>query len=186
MRPLDKSLNSRPMSDSDVSYIPDSSSESSSCESDIDNDAELDEQTINSQEWSFPVVQTDVFEYCGEGGFGRSVPDASHDTIEFFKPFVGDEILDLMVLETNRNGQQLLLGQSTLSPHSRVGCWTDTDKDEMTVFLGLLLWMRMVRMPTLECYWRKSRIFENSVAARLMTRNLQGSPKFQAVFAWKS
>ncbi len=41
----------------------------------------------------------------------------------------------------------------------------------MRQFLGLLLWMGLVRMPTIDLYWRQTPIFENSIAARTMTRN---------------
>jgi len=98
------------------------------------------------------------------------VPDAGHEPIDFLNLFVDDSVLEMMVTETNRNAHQVL-GQKTLSPESRIGNWIDTDKNEMRLFLGLLIWMGLDRMPTLDADWRKSVIYSNSVASRTITRN---------------
>lgn len=50
-----------------------------------------------------------------------------------------------MVNETNRNAhQKIALG---LTEHSRLKSWTDTYVNEMKLFIGILLWMGLVKLP---------------------------------------
>src|SRR6218665_599821 len=62
--------------------------------------------------------------------------------VEFFKCFVTDEVVDLLVSETNRFADQFL-ASATLTPKSRSRSWVPTDSTEMHKFLGLVLMMGM-------------------------------------------
>jgi len=120
--------------------------------------------------WSSPVQQNIVFEYFSEDIISDTVPDARHEPIDFSNLFIDDSVLEMMVTETNRNAHQVL-GQKALSPESFIANWIDSDKYEIRLFLGLVIWMGLVGMPTLDAYWRESVIYNNSVASKTMTRN---------------
>ena len=49
--------------------------------------------------------------------------------------------------------------------------WKETNSEEMEAFIGLLLWMGLVKMPSIKCYWQQSKLYRNSVAQQTMTRN---------------
>ncbi|XP_072387018.1 uncharacterized protein [Diabrotica undecimpunctata] len=58
----------------------------------------------------------------------------------FFKEFVCDEVITLMVNETNLYGEQCLAKEG-LTQKSRIKKWTPTDHLEMERFIGILSWM---------------------------------------------
>ena len=87
--------------------------------------------------------------------------------MEFYSLFFDDEIVQLMVLETNRYAAQ----RKDFTPHSRMNKWYDTNPAEMGQFCGLVMWMGLVRMPSVQSYWQHSCLYRNDVAAKTMTRN---------------
>ena len=168
---------------SDMTYVLSSDSEASSmeCYSDSETENNIDGsgssgtkkllETGGLSEWNQPAGKQKIFQCTSDSINGSSdiVPAADSHPVNFFHLLVDDEVIQLMVDETNRNGQQVCSpGQNT--PNSRFNYWRDTDKDEIKVFLGILLWMGLVCMSTIECYWRNSELYRNSVA-KVMTRN---------------
>ncbi|KAL4103566.1 hypothetical protein QTP88_018927 [Uroleucon formosanum] len=105
------------------------------------------------------------------GNYGPLVIlDEVSEPIDFFKLFLTDEIIQLMVIETNRNAQQLLSSQR-ISRRSRFSSWEPVTKDDIEHFLGLLLWMGLVKMPSLSDYWNRAECYQNNVASKTMSRN---------------
>ena len=88
-----------------------------------------------------------------------------------------DEIINIMVKETNRYAARTTSTRE-LKARSRMKVWTETNPAEMPQFCGLLLWMSLVRMPSIDCYWKKSPLYRNDVACKTMTRN-----RFQLLLA---
>jgi hypothetical protein len=71
---------------------------------------------------------------------GIAVATAGFEPLNYFRLFVGDQLVSEMVTETNRYAHQLL-HNPRLKPHSRMHVWTDVSEEEMKRFLGLLLLM---------------------------------------------
>lgn len=84
--------------------------------------------------------------------------------------FITNEIIDLMVVETNRNADQMLNGRR-ITKASRYSKWTPTDSDEIKLFLGLLIWMGLMPLPSLKNYWSVKTRYKNHVASKIMSRN---------------
>ena len=72
--------------------------------------------------------------------------------IELLQLFITDEIVMIMVNETNKYAQQFVANTS-LKPKSRVHQWEPTTSNEMHKFLGILFLMGVVTKPTIEDYW---------------------------------
>ena len=87
---------------------------------------------------------------------------------DFFKLFLTEEVLELMVTETNRYAAQSKA--STKLPKARIHEWYDTDQKEMECFIGILIWMGLSQYPSIESYWSKSVLYENKIR-NLMPRN---------------
>ena len=49
--------------------------------------------------------------------------------------------------------------------------WVETDQEEMKNFFGLILWMELVRLNSVENYWSKNTLFQQDVPRSIMTRN---------------
>lgn len=89
--------------------------------------------------------------------------------LDVFKFFVNDELLELIVTQTNIfAGQQLSKRQSS---KSRMKSWTDTNKVEICKFLGVTLAMGLTTVPTINLYWSKDPLYHNKYISSVMTRD---------------
>lgn len=86
------------------------------------------------------------------------------------KLFLSADILECMVLETNKNAEQYLKN-NRISRTSRYGKWEPVTSDIMIQFIGLLLWMGIVKLPSISDYWSKAHRYANIVAPKVMSRN---------------
>ncbi|XP_050064607.1 piggyBac transposable element-derived protein 4-like [Aphis gossypii] len=87
---------------------------------------------------------------------------------DFFSLFVDNEILSILVNETNRYGNNLC--SLPLRPKSRLKKWTEVNIDEMKTFLGIVMWMGLTPQPSLASYWSKSYLYRSEIP-KYMTRN---------------
>lgn len=97
----------------------------------------------------------------------ETMPDAT--PYQFFSLFVGDDVINLIVNETNRYAQQLIQNKN-LKRKARLKRWTPTDASEIRNFLGILLWMGLVQMLSIACYWKKDGIYQCNIP-KYMSRN---------------
>lgn len=88
--------------------------------------------------------------------------------VDFFLLFVDEDLLNLMVQETNKYASQKA-GKTNL-PHARILNWKYTNIQEMKVFLGMQIWIRLVQMPKLICYWSNNALYSNEIKS-VMSRN---------------
>lgn len=84
--------------------------------------------------------------------------------------FCSDDIIELIVIETNRNADQFL-SKIRLSKASRFSKCVPTNYNEIKKFIGLLLWMGLVQMPSIESYWSTKSRYTNNIAGKTMPRN---------------
>lgn len=88
---------------------------------------------------------------------------------EFYKLFFDNDVLDFLIEETNRYASQLLVNRS-VKTFSRIKKWYPVDRTEMNNFLGIVMWMGLVQMPSLSDYWKKNVLYQNYVT-NIMSRN---------------
>lgn len=89
----------------------------------------------------------------------------------FFSLFVDNEVIDLMVEQTNLYATQVILLAEDIPNSSRLHKWSPTDKKEMKKFLGLIGYMGLVKMPTIRHYWSRKPLFRNDNISKVMSRN---------------
>ncbi|KAK9674605.1 Transposase IS4, partial [Popillia japonica] len=73
--------------------------------------------------------------------------------------------------ERNRNALQTKQKNGPAKTKSRLSCWNPTTLQEMKQFIGLLLYIGLVKYPMIERYWSKKPTYKNAVAPRIMPRN---------------
>ena len=88
----------------------------------------------------------------------------------YFSLFVTDAVLSIIVEETNRNAQQYI-SSHRIRRHSRLSKWKDTDMEETKKFLGLVMYMGLVKYPSISDYWSGDPIFANEFCIGVMSRN---------------
>ncbi|XP_039300901.1 piggyBac transposable element-derived protein 1-like [Nilaparvata lugens] len=89
--------------------------------------------------------------------------------IDFLELFVTEDVINYLVIETNRYANQRL-ANTRLSAGARMNKWVNTTVKEMKLFLGMIIYMGILVLPTVAHYWRKSSIF-TSVLPKYMSRN---------------
>jgi hypothetical protein len=116
-------------------------------------------------------------------GFPRlkiNIP-ASATVWDCFNLFFTGDIIELIVIETNRHAEQLF-SNNIISKYSRYTRWVSTDSNEIKLSSGLLIWMVLVQMPNLESYWSTKLRYKNNVAHKIMSINsFQDFGTFQTV-----
>jgi hypothetical protein len=158
-------------SQSDVSSLDDDFAriqfESSSSEDEITDDDR------DSQVWTEIESETDA-EFQEDHGIVEEVPATSEDNtinpIDCYRHFITDEIISLMVHETNRYAEQYLQTKK-LSKRSQTLQWKPTTNEEMLQFLGIVIQMGLVKMPKVDYYWSKSKLYGSEVIQNTMSRD---------------
>ncbi|XP_026819540.1 piggyBac transposable element-derived protein 4-like [Rhopalosiphum maidis] len=160
--------------DSDPIYCVENENNSDSQESSDDED-QIENQILpisnNSQSNWNTVTGTNQknFNFTGNSG-PLVILDEDIGPMDYFKLFLTDNIIELMVIETNRNAQQFLNTQ-TITRGSRFSFWQPINKNDMEKFMGLLMWMGLVKMTSIADYWSKAERYKNGVAPKIMSRN---------------
>ncbi|GFU56700.1 piggyBac transposable element-derived protein 4 [Trichonephila clavipes] len=80
--------------------------------------------------------------------------DASSGKMQYYEALIDNNLIDLIVHETNRYAEQTI-GRSIPRRHSRSKKWEPTSKVEMHVFIALIIHQVIVKKTTNEQYWSK-------------------------------
>ena len=78
---------------------------------------------------------------------------------DVYRFIVDDELLNLIVSMTNENAK-------TKKPH-----WKDVDLDELLNFFTIMLYMGLVKYPTIADYWANSFLYKNEFVKSVMPRD---------------
>nr|CAI5836004.1 unnamed protein product [Callosobruchus analis] len=137
---------------------------------------EAQEEVASQSEgtWRQPVGNHQVFYYFAESGLHAGYAATlinNLSTYSCFRSIVDDKIIDEMVNQTNLYASQVMADSEDVSKESRLNRWVPTDKEEMLKFIGIVAYMGMVRMPSLEKYWSNDELFHISIIPRIMPRN---------------
>ena len=90
---------------------------------------------------------------------------------EYLSLFLTNDILTVMVDETNLYATQHLGTLDDVGPRSRLHRWTPIDISEMKRFIGLIGWMGLVKVPKLSDYWNTSELYSLELPKTTMSRN---------------
>lgn len=83
--------------------------------------------------------------------------DGQEQPVDFFKRFVDNDIIQLLVCQTNLYAKQMKLKH-----------WHDTDESEIKSFVGMLIAMGLHDLPRTELYWSSDRLFRVTPIAHIM------------------
>ncbi|CAF1508640.1 unnamed protein product [Adineta ricciae] len=149
-------------------------SEVSSLDADFDtmhlesdsSDEEVTDEDIDSHTWNKIEPESDA-EFVEDHGLIEDVTPISKDDtinpIDCYRHFITDEIIDLMVRETNRYAEQYLQSHE-ISRRSMFHQWKPTTNEEMLKFFGIIIEMTFIQMPKLKYYWSSSKFQQDPIA----------------------
>lgn len=133
-----------------------------------------DVEPPRKSEWNDPEGNHMMFgtEYNDSEGISPEYAAAlvNENPFTFYSSFVDDQIINLMVRETNLYATQLLTSTEDVPEYSRLHKWTPTTCEEMLKFLGLIGYMGLVKMPSIRHYWSRKQLYRNDVS-NVMSRN---------------
>ncbi|KAI4463228.1 piggybac transposable element-derived protein 4 [Holotrichia oblita] len=130
-------------------------------------DAEVPD--VENDKWTDYEGRHKIFTFTGKSGLQIELPQTI-TPYEAFSLFVDDEVINMIVVETNKYAEQKLKNNQHKTS-SRINKWVPTNSDEIKKFLGLVLWMGLVKLGSIPSYWSTNSIYKNKVAAKIMSRN---------------
>jgi hypothetical protein len=89
--------------------------------------------------------------------------------IDFVKTFMCEELIELMVIESNRYYQQIV--QTKKSPYSRLRQWRETDVNEMYTFLAVYMLMVRNQKVSVSEYWSTDRLLCSPIFHEIISKN---------------
>lgn len=83
---------------------------------------------------------------------------------DFFKLLFSNQIIDHIVVETNRYAEQCI-GNSIIQSEN----WHDTNKQEMEVFIGILMFMILTLLPSVKSFWdgMQAEFYQSKVLSKM-------------------
>lgn len=100
--------------------------------------------------------------------------DEESTPIDIFSHFFDNEVLDLLVTQTNLYYEQYIQmkgGVETLPAFARARSWTPVSVPELKVFIAVVLYMGLVRLPNYDMYWSKDDLINLQSLSSYMTRD---------------
>ena len=83
-----------------------------------------------------------------------------------FDQMFTDEIWNLMVTETNRYHDQ----QAASEPNKHKRKWRPVTKEEMQAFIGIIIYMGIVKLPRITMYWSMDNLVHQESVSSVMTQ----------------
>ena len=152
--------------DSDLDFS-DLESEEDQNEGEEDAEQEVSDEDADPDElrWSDQLTDLRIPDFVEASGIKFQLPD-NPTPVDFFVAFVGEDLLNQIVQETNLYARQKLAD----SP-ARLANFRPVTVHELKAFLGVNIIMGINRLPTLDLYWSTDVYFGNQGIKKVMPKN---------------
>ncbi|CAF1437398.1 unnamed protein product [Adineta ricciae] len=140
----------------------------SDCYDENENEGEdtiENEQTELEWNWSQNFVQDTFFSAKEVKGHTTITSSNNIKPIETFNKFFTQDVIELIVKQTNIHGERKSLAQE--HPYN----WRKVNENVIRPFLGLLIIMGLHRLPRIRDYWSRNKLFHTDIVANVMPRN---------------
>nr|XP_039264882.1 piggyBac transposable element-derived protein 4-like [Styela clava] len=104
--------------------------------------------------WEKSFAGRSLWNFCGRRGVSSRRLNSSSSVLDCFTQFFNATVIELIVEMTNLNATRKLHAESVNSD-TEEKAWKAIDAEEMHAFLGLVILMGIIRLPTLDMYWQK-------------------------------
>lgn len=86
------------------------------------------------------------------------VPNDSEDVMEYVNQFIDDELVDIIVTETNKYAKD-----------QDISAWKDTTCDEIRIYISVILLQSITRKPNYQMYWTKHPMLATPIFRQLLS-----------------
>ena len=119
-----------------------------------------------TDDWSVAEPTSHQFTYTKTPGPKSAAICSGNQTAgDLFCRFFTEEVLDLIVSETNGHAETFVSTTPTNRP------WVSVSVPEMTAFIGLLVLMAICKLPRLEMYWSDRKMLSTPHIASVMCKS---------------
>ena len=113
------------------------------------------------------VINLEDLSFTGEEGLRVRMKENA-TPLDYIELYLTDEIMELLVTETNRYAKQFIVGKEK---NTYLHQWTNVTVNEMKQFIGILILMGIVHKPQIHMYWSKSGLLSTPVFGNIMRRD---------------
>jgi len=107
-------------------------------------------------------------QFVGNYGPQNEAQNKTH-CAKMFKMFCDDQLVELIVRETNTYAAQKIQARSFISLRSRMRDWKPVTKDEMYVLLALFMLMGIIQKPTIHSYFSRNYILVTPIFGSIIS-----------------
>jgi hypothetical protein len=136
------------------------------------SDKEMTDDEMDSKVWN-EIKSESVAEFMEDHGLVEEVNSVSEDntidSIDCYRHLIMDEIIGLIVRETNRYAKQYFQIHE-ISRQSKFRQWKPITDEEMLKFFGIIIEMGLVQMPKLSPCWSSSQLYGSEIIRNAMSR----------------
>lgn len=127
---------------------------------------ESDEEDEGEEMWSDALEDFDIEPFDPTiSGFQVEIPDSA-SALFFFNLLFDEDLMDLVIAETNRMARQKRADKPQLLEK-----WCDISKQEFKCYLGLSIMMGICVLPQVADYWSSDPYLQNRGVQSKMTKN---------------
>lgn len=150
-------------SDIDVSELEDESDENDESGSGSKSASGSESESDEAVEWTDRLQNIHLEDFTSPVGITFEIGNEARE-LDVFKKLFNDEILNVIVRETNRYARQKLAGDA-------LDKWQDVTLDEIKAFLGVSVVMGLNILPSISDYWSSNQFLGNEGIQKVMTKN---------------
>lgn len=154
----------------DKNYFP-SDDESNSNESEMEV-VESENEIVDvskSDEWKEEMSIENIFTVTCPDKDVFNIPPNTNTPVQLFQLFITDDLIEIMVNETNRYAMQQK--ENITKQNARILKWDTVNMVEMKKFFAIIIAMGIVEEPKLNFYWSKDSLFHNEFISKIMSRD---------------
>ena len=133
-----------------------------------------EEEGIRGSNWTdIPSGWTQQWlpEYNLMSGPSDRLPENIQSTSDYFRLFFDQEVLTLLVSETNRYASQYYQENPSCMNSALYREWKDVTMEKMFLYINLLIHMGLTKFPKVSYHWSKNELYTCKLCPALMKRN---------------
>lgn len=135
----------------------------------IEENLEIPQPQIEGPDWRDVPENPNNFEFLGNNELLVPIP-GSNRPIDYFRMIFDDDLLNLIVRETNTYAEEVFCGEG-VSEKSRITRWKTVTGQELLTFFGLVLHTGTIRLNRLQDYWKTHPLFDFRCFSNHMSRD---------------
>ena len=109
-------------------------------------------------------------QYNQQVGVTANFPQNTTTIVHYFSLFYDEEVLDLLVQETNRYADQYFQDRPNQRSNVYYSGWAHCDRAKIKAYLGMIIHMGLSQYPRMDYHWAKTPLYSCSLCPSIMSK----------------